>query len=116
MIRVYHNRNFLENPNAEFVPLNFIHVADVDIPDKHYEQAFQLTNHIDVSWWHNERVHPQAYDPQDLEPKYRSTSTGDVVELSDGRKFRVQPSGWSEILQEEREWRYSGINNISTWP
>ena len=93
MVRVYHNRRFLEEPNAPFVPLNFVHVADVDIPEEDYAEAFKLTNHIDIDWWRNPEV-----TPQDREPKYRSTSVGDVVELESGKKFRCLPIGWSEIL------------------
>ena len=93
MVRVYHNRRFLEDPHAPFVPLNFIHVADVDIPEEDYGDAFRLTNHIDEDWWNNKEV-----SPQDRDPEYRSTSVGDVVELESGKKFRCLPIGWSEIL------------------
>jgi len=93
MVRVYHNRRFLKEPNAPFVPLNFIHVADINIPEDNWEDAFRLTNHIDEDWWNNKEV-----SPQDRDPKYRSTSVGDVVELESGKKFRCLPIGWSEIL------------------
>ena len=93
MVRVYHNLRFLEEPKDPIVPLNFVHVADVEILDKDYNEAFRLTNHIDKEWWRNFGVRPQG----DYK-KHRSTSVGDVVELESGKKFRCLPIGWSEII------------------
>jgi len=66
-------------------------VANMDIPDAEYGDVFRLTNHIDQEWWFNNKVEAIGV------PRYRSTSIGDVIELSDGRRLICRPVGWEEI-------------------
>ena len=69
---------------------NFDKVADVDLPDN-LEDAFRLTNSIETFWWYNDGV------VKGDKEGYRSTSVGDVVELSDGTFHMVDGTGWMKI-------------------
>jgi hypothetical protein len=70
----------------------FVHVADVDLPDAEYPEVFGLTNTIDHYWWKNARVTPTFAGEG-----CRSTSVGDRIRLSDGRVLRCASFGWEEV-------------------
>ena len=56
------------------------------------EVAFKLTNNIENAWWYNEEVTPMFNGGT-----CRSTSVGDMVLLSSGKKYKCEMAGWSEI-------------------
>jgi len=91
MSKVFHairpNFGLGENPNW---PEGYELVAEVDSDD--VDDAFRLTNHIDVAWYENEgvTVHKQA----------RSTSVGDIIENNDGI-FRCMPVGWEKLNERK---------------
>jgi len=70
---------------------NFELVADVNLPDD-IDLAFQLTNSIEDNWWEHPGVTKGSKEG------YRSTSVGDVIELSDGTYHMVDGSGWVEVF------------------
>jgi len=71
-------------------PHDYRHVATLDVPDN-LDEAFRLTQHINGDWGGNENV--------SMHVSYaRSTSVGDVVELSDGSLHRCENVGWKRIL------------------
>jgi hypothetical protein len=74
------------NPLAEIC---YVKVAKVDTND--LDVAFELTNHLHQSWALNHGVTPLAVMPQ------RSTSVGDVLELSSGKLFVVASFGFLEL-------------------
>ncbi len=56
------------------------------------ERAYMLTNSIDAAWYTSDEV--EYIGP---EKACRSTSVGDMVRLENGKKFKCEPAGWSEI-------------------
>ena len=56
------------------------------------ERAYMLTNSIDAAWYTSDEV--EYIGP---EKSCRSTSVGDMVRLENGKKFKCEPAGWSEI-------------------
>ncbi|MFA5025034.1 MAG: hypothetical protein WC503_00805 [Candidatus Shapirobacteria bacterium] len=93
MIKVYHNKNFLNIPSwkwgtevkPEIVDLKW--VATVDTDD--LNAAFEKTNHIDCAWEYNEEVSSCLI-------KQRSTSCGDVLIHGD-KAYVVAAVGFVEI-------------------
>ena len=73
-------------------PTEFVHVADVDVPDEEYARVFELTNTIEHYWWDNARV-TSTFAGEGC----RSTSVGDRIRLSDGRVLRCASFGWEEV-------------------
>jgi predicted RNA-binding Zn-ribbon protein involved in translation (DUF1610 family) len=68
---------------------------------KWLEIAYERTNTIDSYWWENPSVTPYF---KDHSVGCRSTSTGDIVKLPDGRKFVCASVGWEEMVEfRERE-------------
>ena len=70
-------------------------VALVDVekaaPDmKKLEAAFMKTNSINNGWWTNEGIY-KMFDGATC----RSTSVGDMVLLSSGKKYKCEMAGWS---------------------
>ena len=72
-------------------------VAFIDMPkslstSEKLEEAFMLTNSIDDAWYTSDQV---VY----IGPKKscRSTSVGDMVLLENGKKFKCEHTGWSEV-------------------
>ena len=59
---------------------------------KKLETAFMKTNSITDAWWTNEGV-TKMFDGTAC----RSTSVGDMVLLSSGKKYKCEMAGWSEI-------------------
>ena len=53
------------------------------------EEAYELTNHIDLPWWENLGV-------ELVGSKTRSTSTGDVIVIGN-TGFKCEACGWSEF-------------------
>lgn len=90
MSQVFHDRDF--NPvetRKRVFPDDFVLVAEVNSDS--LEEIYRLTNHIDEAWWDNPGVKRIPENP------VRSTSTGDLVILSDGRMFVCCTIGWSQI-------------------
>ena len=101
MIKVYHNADFLDvafmfDNKGWASKAQLTHVANVDIPDEECGDAFRLTNHIDSAWQDNPEV-------ESLTDKPRSTSVGDVIELSDGRMMICRSIGWDEYPEAEKK-------------
>ena len=96
MFKIYHSKKCELNSQLHFLNCEFYfahknlydHVANVDCNS--VGQTFQLTNHIDFSWWENEGV--------TLIKESRSTSVGDVVEDMKTNKLWLCCSvGWQQI-------------------
>ena len=56
------------------------------------ERAYMLTNSINDAWYSSDEV--EYIGP---EKACRSTSVGDMVRFENGKKFKGEPAGWSEI-------------------
>ena len=56
------------------------------------ERAYMLTNSIDAAWYTSDEV--EYIGP---EKSCRSTSVGDMIRFENGKKFKCEPAGWSEI-------------------
>ena len=72
-------------------------VAMVDVEKsatdmKKLETAFMKTNSINSAWWTNEGI-TKMFDGATC----RSTSVGDMVLLSSGKKYKCEMTGWSEV-------------------
>ena len=72
-------------------------VAMVDVEKsatdtKKLETAFMKTNSITDAWWTNEGI-TKMFDGATC----RSTSVGDMVLLSSGKKYKCEMTGWSEV-------------------
>ena len=72
-------------------------VAMVDVEKgatdmKKLETAFMKTNSITDAWWTNEGI-TKMFDGAAC----RSTSVGDMVLLSSGKKYKCENFGWSEV-------------------
>ena len=72
-------------------------VAMVDVEKsatdmKKLETAFMKTNSINNGWWTNEGIY-KMFDGATC----RSTSVGDMVLLSSGKKYKCEMTGWSEV-------------------
>ena len=59
---------------------------------KKLETAFMKTNSITDAWWNNEGI-TKMFGGETC----RSTSVGDMVLLSSGKKYKCEMAGWSEI-------------------
>ena len=59
---------------------------------KKLETAFMKTNSINSAWWTNEGITKMIG-----EATCRSTSVGDMVLLSSGKKYKCEMAGWSEV-------------------
>jgi len=70
--------------NFEKVAVIHDYYDDVDV-------AFRLTNSIDNNWWETKGIEKGSA------PGYRSTSVGDIVELSNGSLHMVDGSGWEVV-------------------
>ena len=108
MIQVHHSKKFHGGigPDPAW-PAEYHHVANVDIADADYAEAFRLTNTIESYWWDNQGVYPQYDSPAFRESNgirgTRSTSVGDVIVLSDGRVMRCASVGWVSLPPLNRE-------------
>lgn len=90
VFKVYHHKTptFGFGPTPEFNDDTFELVAEVVC--EHHAETFGLTNHIDHDWTENPEVTA-------LKRQVRSTSVGDVVVDADGKRFRVEGSGWTQF-------------------
>ena len=70
----------------------FVNVEKTLTTKKKLEIAFMLTNTIDTAWYTSDEV---AYIGPDK--ACRSTSVGDMVRLENGKKFKCEMAGWSEV-------------------
>ena len=59
---------------------------------KKLEKAFMLTNSVEDAWYTSDNV--EYIGP---EKSCRSTSVGDMVRFDNGKKFKCESSGWSEV-------------------
>ena len=59
---------------------------------KKLETAFMKTNSINSAWWTNEGITKMFG-----EATCRSTSVGDMVLLSSGKKYKCEMAAWSEV-------------------
>ena len=88
---VYHARRQIFSFSGEHLAFNgknFEEVATVECKD--LEHVFQVTNHNDHDWTTNKEV-------LSCNATVRSTSVGDIVVDSDGKKWIVMGCGWKEI-------------------
>ena len=60
--------------------------------DEKLEKAFMLTNSVEDAWYTSDKV--EYIGP---EKSCRSTSVGDMVRFDNGKKFKCESSGWSEV-------------------
>ena len=74
--------------DQDFLPVALVDVGGIRGEDA-LEIAFERTNHIDCAWWENEDVILVA------DPKQRSTSVGDLVQLG-ADYFLVDSFGWKK--------------------
>jgi len=91
---VFHAKKptFGEFPHPRW-PEGYRCVAVVQTTD--LEKVFRLTNHHEEDWTSN----PGVCCP---DPRQRSTSVGDVVVGPDGRMWRCEDFGWSEVLPQPK--------------
>jgi hypothetical protein len=83
---------------------HYSHVADVapavnSNDAERLDDAFQLTNTIEWSWWRNTEV-TERFSERHMgkgPTGCRSTSVGDIVALPNGRAFVCAPTGWVEL-------------------
>ena len=59
---------------------------------KKLEKAFMLTNSVNDAWYTNEEL---VY--MGPEKSCRSTMAGDYVKFENGKKFKCEHAGWSEV-------------------
>jgi hypothetical protein len=97
LAKVYHRLNSRFEEVKAFNPNLYKLVAEVEVSGINFmpdlENAYKLTNHINSSWQGNQKVIPHDHHA-------RSTSVGDVVELSD-RFYTVANCGFVEIKEGE---------------
>jgi hypothetical protein len=105
MITVYHNFKFMKyaldnytTERDERIPLGRVTITAVAlIKTDSLEEAYRLTNNIDVGWEHNEGVEVIG-----IAKNHRSTSVGDVLMDKDGAFYVVEPlSGFRKLSPEE---------------
>ena len=72
--------------------VELINVEKTLTTKKKLEKAFMLTNTIDTAWYTSDEV--EYIGP---EKACRSTSVGDMVRLENGKKFKCEMAGWSEV-------------------
>jgi hypothetical protein len=70
----------------------FVNVEKTLTTKKKLEKAFMLTNSIGNAWYTSDEV---AYIGP--EKACRSTSVGDMIRLENGKKFKCENTGWSEV-------------------
>ena len=70
----------------------FVNVEKTLTTKKKLEKAFMLTNTIDAAWYTSDEV---AYIGP--EKSCRSTSVGDMIRFENGKKFKCENTGWSEV-------------------
>ena len=70
----------------------FVNVEKTLTTKEKLEKAFMLTNTINAAWYTSDEV--EYIGP---EKACRSTSIGDMVRLENGKKFKCETSGWSEV-------------------
>ena len=70
----------------------FVNVEKTLTTKEKLEKAFMLTNTINAAWYTSDEV--EYIGP---EKACRSTSVGDMVRLENGKKFKCENTGWSEV-------------------
>ena len=70
----------------------FVNVEKTLPTKKKLERAYMLTNSIEEAWYTSDEV--EYIGP---EKACRSTSVGDMVRLENGKKFKCEMAGWSEV-------------------
>ena len=69
-----------------------VNVEKTLVTKEKLERAYMLTNSIDAAWYTSDEV--EYIGP---EKACRSTSVGDMIRLDNGKKFKCEPAGWSEV-------------------
>jgi len=87
-IKVYHRQIV-----GGYSPPQYFKVAEVDLPDDRYVEAFWRTNKRSGQWWENEGVTRTGGTYRHC----RSSKAGDHVVLSDGRAIRCADMGWEKV-------------------
>ena len=70
----------------------FVNVEKTLTTSEKLERAYMLTNSINDAWYTSDEV--EYIGP---EKACRSTSVGDMIRLDNGKKFKCEPAGWSEV-------------------
>ena len=70
----------------------FVNVEKTLSVEAKLEKAFMLTNSVNNAWYTNEEL---VY--MGPEKSCRSTMAGDYVRFENGKKFKCEHSGWSEV-------------------
>lgn len=70
----------------------FVDVDESWTDEKKLETAFMLTNSIEGAWYTSNKV--KYVGPG---KSCRSTSVGDMIMLNNGKKFKCEHIGWSEV-------------------
>ena len=70
----------------------FVNVEKTLTTSEKLERAYMLTNSINDAWYTSDEV--EYIGP---EKACRSTSVGDMVRLENGKKFKCEMAGWSEV-------------------
>ena len=70
----------------------FVNVEKTLPTKEKLEMAFMLTNSISDAWYTSNEV--EYIGP---EKSCRSTSVGDMIRLENGKKFKCEHAGWSEV-------------------
>jgi len=71
-------------------PQDYVHVANVELPDSSPESVYALTNNFEKQWTSEKGVFT-------VREGMRSTAPGDVVICPDGKVFRYLLHGYEEL-------------------
>jgi hypothetical protein len=94
MIKVYHQVEPTFRASKTGVVNDDLHLV-AEVATDNLNEAYQLTNTIDNSWWKNYGVKFLG-SPEYGMKGCRSTSVGDVMEL-DGKFYQVDSVGFSSV-------------------
>ena len=70
----------------------FVNVEKTLSVEDKLEKAFMLTNSVNDAWYTNDDLIYMG-----SEKSCRSTMAGDYVKFENGKKFKCEHSGWSEV-------------------
>ena len=70
----------------------FVNVEKTLTTKKKLEKAFMLTNSIKDAWYKSDEIEYIGPDKA-----CRSTMVGDMIRFENGKKFKYESAGWSEI-------------------
>ena len=87
IVKAYQTAFHREGP----VATRFIEIPDAELPPEDLEPPYDV---LQLAFYYGQN------DFQPLPGRY-STSVGDVIELNDGRRFRVMGAGFKELEEGE---------------